>query len=96
MTDTPGKPFPTVHTQAPKPGPAWARIDPDGNVTATWRTWGVLAGAIIWATATYTEMRAATQQISAISIEVQAHREVLIKAGLLQIGATVHAGKSTP
>lgn len=89
MVDTPGKAFPTVHAPLPKAGLSWARIDPDGNVTATWRTWGLIAGAVIWATATYTEMRAATSQISAITIEVQVHREVLIKAGLLPLGPTV-------
>lgn len=90
MTDTPGKTFPAM--PQPAKAAAWARIDPDGNVTATWRTWGVLAGALIWMTLTYSELRGAAAQVSALSVEVQAHREVLIKAGLLQISATVTVG----
>jgi uncharacterized membrane protein YccF (DUF307 family) len=85
MPDTPSKPFPAI-----KPNPTvWARIDPEGNVSATWRTWCILAGAIVWATVTYTELRGAAKKVDAIAIEVQAHREILIKAGLLPVGASV-------
>lgn len=86
MTDTPPKPFPVPKLSRPV---AWARIDPEGNVSATWRTWGILAGAVIWATLFYSEVSGLPKQVSALSIEVQAHREILIKAGLLPIGATV-------
>jgi len=86
MADTPGKPFPAMKQRVPM---AWAKIDPDGNVTATWRTWGLIIGAIIWATMFYAKIEAIPARIDALSIEVQAHREILIKAGLLPVGASV-------
>ncbi len=90
MTDTPPRPFPA---QKPPVRMAWARIDPEGNVTATWRTWGLIAGAIIWATMLYAKLEGVPAKLDAVTIEVQVHREVLIKAGLLPIGATVNTGK---
>lgn len=93
MPDTPSKPFPAQKARTPV---AWARIDPDGNVSATWRTWGLLAGLIVWLTMFYLKVDALPPKIDAVSgkvdalsIEVQVHREILIKAGLLPIGATV-------
>ncbi len=86
MVDTPSKPFPI---QKPRVPVAWARIDPEGNVSATWRTWGVLALAIVWATMFYVKVDSIPAKLEAVSIEVQVHREILIKAGLLPIGATV-------
>jgi hypothetical protein len=86
MADTPNRPFPA---QKPPVRAAWARIDPEGNVSATWRTWSVLAGAVIWATLFYAKLEQIPARVDALSIEVQAHREVLIKAGLLQVGVTV-------
>ena len=87
MADTPPKPFPAQQSLRTKV--AWARIDPEGNVSATWRTWTVLAGAIVWATLFYSEIRGLPAQVSALAVEVQAHREILIKAGFLPVGATV-------
>lgn len=86
MVDTPNRPFPA---QKPPVRVAWARIDPEGNVSATWRTWSVLAGAVIWATLFYAKIEGIPARLDAMSIEVQAHREVLIKAGLLPVGVTV-------
>lgn len=86
MADTPNRPFPALK---PPARAAWARIDPEGNVSATWRTWSVLAGAVIWATLFYAKLEQIPARVDALSIEVQAHREVLIKAGLLQVGVTV-------
>lgn len=80
MVDTPSKPFPVPKMRAPV---AWARIDPDGNVSATWRTWFLIGGAIVWATMFYVKMDGIPAQVSAIAVEQQLHREVLIKAGLL-------------
>jgi hypothetical protein len=68
---------------------AWARIDPEGNVTATWRTWGLIIGAIIWATMFYAEIKGVPARVDALSIEVQAHREILIKANLLNPTVTI-------
>lgn len=93
MADTPPKPFPAQ--PQPKTRVAWARIDPDGNVSATWRTWAVLAGAVVWATLFYAEIRGLPAKVDALSIEVQAHREILIKAGLLPVGVSVTT-KVTP
>lgn len=81
MVDTPSKPFPALKTR----GPAFARIDPDGNVTATWRTWGILALGVVWLTMTYVKLDDAAQRVNALTIEVQVHREVLIQAGLLKL-----------
>lgn len=86
MVDTPSKPFPAQKARVPA---AWARIDPEGNVSATWRTWGLLAGLVVWLTMTYVKLDSAADQVTAISVEVQVHREILIKAGLLPIGASV-------
>lgn len=86
MPDTPSKPFPAQKARVPV---AWARIDPEGNVSATWRTWCLLALAIIWATMFYVKMDSLPAQVSALAIEVQAHREILIKNGLLPIGIPV-------
>ncbi len=80
MVDTPPRPFPA---QKPPVRMAWARIDPEGNVTATWRTWFLIGGAIVWATMFYVKMDNIPSQVSAIAVEQQLHREVLIKAGLL-------------
>jgi hypothetical protein len=91
MADTPPKPFPA---QSIRTKVAWARIDPEGNVSATWRTWALIAGAIVWATMFYAEIRGLPARVDAISIEVQVHREILIKAGLLPVGATVSPGKA--
>lgn len=91
MVDTPSKPFPATKLKAPI---AWARIDPEGNVSATWRTWFLIAGAIVWATMFYVKMDGLPAQVSAIAIEQQLHREVLIKAGLLNppgAGAAIRA-----
>lgn len=87
MVDTPCKAFPALKN--PPIRASWARIDPEGNVSATWRTWSVLAGGIVWATLFYAEVRGLPARVDALSIEVQAHREILIKAGLLPVGATV-------
>ncbi len=89
MADTPPHSFPAQKARMPM---AWAKIDPDGNVTATWRTWGLIIGAVVWATLAYAKIDAIPARVDALSIEVQAHREVLIKAGLLPVGATVNAG----
>jgi hypothetical protein len=86
MVDTPSKPFPA---QKPPVRPVLARIDPEGNVSATWRTWLILAGAIVWATMFYVEVRGLPAQVNALAIEVQAHREILIKANLLNPTNTV-------
>lgn len=84
MVDTPSKPFPAV-----KPTRfALAHIDPDGKVSATWRTWCILGGALVWCTMLYSEFRGVSQTVSALSIEVQAHREILIKQGFLDPTAT--------
>lgn len=93
MVDTPSKPFPAAKLRIPV---TWARIDPEGNVSATWRTWFLIGGAIVWATMFYVKVDSLPAKIDAvsiksdaISIEVQVHREILIKAGLLPIGASV-------
>jgi hypothetical protein len=86
MVDTPNRPFPA---QKPPVRMAWARIDPEGNVSATWRTWSVLAGAVVWATLFYAKIDAIPAKVDALTIEVQAHREILIKANLLNPSATI-------
>lgn len=86
MVDTPNRPFPALK---PPVRVAWARIDPEGNVSATWRTWSVLAGAVIWATLFYAKIEGIPARLDAMSVEVQAHREILIKTGLLPVGVTV-------
>ena len=88
MVDTPPKPFPALK---PPVRVVWARIDPEGNVSATWRTWGVLAGAVIWATLFYAKLDAIPAKVDALTIEVQIHREILIKANLLNPTVTVKA-----
>ena len=67
-------------------GLSWARIDPEGNVSATWNTWAIIAGAICWLTLTYAKLDGAADRVEVLAAEVQKHREALIKAGLLSIG----------
>jgi hypothetical protein len=79
MADTPYKPFPAIKgAKAP-----FARIDPEGNVVATWRTWALLAGAIVWLTLTYARVDSAATRVAELAVDVQINREALIQAGLL-------------
>lgn len=82
MVDTPSKPFPTV--PAPKDKRiTFARIDPDGYVSATWRTWGILAGGLVMSVLFYAKIDAAIAKIDSVAQDTQVNREALIKAGLL-------------
>lgn len=61
----------------------FATIDPDGNITATGRTWILIAGILVWMTMTYAKLDAAADQVAKLAQDVSTHREVLIQAGLL-------------
>ncbi len=66
-------------------GLSWARIDPEGNVSATWNTWVIIAGALVWLSLTYAKLDRAADRVEVLAAEVQKHREALIKAGLLSL-----------
>lgn len=82
MAETPGKAFPALRNPARG---ALARIDPEGNITATGRTWFMLAGVVVWLTMTYVELHHAAEQVNTLTMEVRLHREALIKAGILVV-----------
>ncbi len=81
MVDTPSKPFPAAKDRRI----TFARIDPDGYVCATWRTWGLLAVALTAGVLFYARIETAIAKMDQMSPDVQASREALIKAGLLSV-----------
>lgn len=79
MADTPYKPFPAIKgSKSPL-----ARIDPEGNVVATWRTWCLLAGILVWLTMTYVKLDSAASRVNELAEDVRLNREALIQAGIL-------------
>lgn len=64
-----------------------AHLDPDGQVTASWSTWAMIAGLIVYMTFMYVDLRAAVVTSQMNAAEIKVHREALIKNGILQIGA---------
>jgi len=72
-----------VNTRAIRKLSSLAEIDPEGRVVATWRTWFLIAGAIVWLTMTYVKLDMAITQVDSIAKDAQETREALIKAGIL-------------
>ena len=71
----------------PRPAPRMRvplfRIDPEGYVVMTWQTLGLLAGAVVWATVQYVDLRSMHNEIIATATEVRVHHDALVKNGLI-------------
>lgn len=70
-----------------------AHLDPDGQVTASWSTWAMIAGLIVYMTFMYVDLRTAVVTAQTNAAEIKVHREALIKSGILQISS---GGLATP
>lgn len=81
MVDTPTKPLPQIKDRRI----TFARIDPDGYVSATWRTWGLLGAMLVAGALFYAKLDAAMTKLDDLAASAQASREALIKAGLLSV-----------
>ena len=81
MADTPAKPFPAGTAKDRRI--TFARIAPDGYVSATWRTWGILAGMLVVCVLFYAKIDAAIVRLDSLADDTKSSREALIKAGLL-------------
>lgn len=72
-----------MNTRAIRKVTSLAEIDPEGRIVATWRTWFLIGGAVVWLTMTYVKLDAAISQVEQIAVDAQVTREALIKAGIL-------------
>jgi len=72
-----------VNHRAIRRATSLAEIDPEGRVVATWRTWFLIGGAIVWLTMTYVKLDAVVTLAGQTATDQQVTREALIKAGIL-------------